>query len=1366
MRNNYKKAISLVLTFCMVLSCASYVFAADYSFYDSSLDEFKIPFTKEQSSDEYIVVLQDPKPVLTLLGDAKQTQTKAVQKQIDKAYTAIEKLGIEAEIYCEYKNIFTGFSAKISYEDVQKLVKDDLVKAVYPVVYYDAPDAEVLMESVNEATNVNAVYEDGNGLKGSGIVVAVVDTGVTLSHVAFDVYEGCLSDAALSQADIQSFIDTVGYGTTYSEKILFGYNYADHNEYVDDTQGHGSHVSGTILGYVPEGKTSSGAFRGVAPDAQLLAMKVFSDEGGGASDYDIFRALDDAMAIGADVINLSLGNPRGFTYDSDLESELFGNVYKRLDAAGIVLCISAGNESNMSEDSSNFAVQDGKSYVTSDYSDYGVLGSPSTYYGNLSIASADTVKMNGFMMDIYSDGNPIKSAAYTEGSSLGSFAELFGTSPCAITYVDCGKGLMSSDVNEFDGLDLNGKVALIERGVDTFDDKVSRAVSYGAIAAMIYNNTDGLFSTSVDSKIPFICLGRETGLYLKECINQGESEATVTMAFSDEAVKLRKENGNVNAGKISRFSSWGCTPDLELKPNLTGIGGNVLSVKGGTYDEYVLMSGTSMASPGIAGCMALLLEQLRCQFPSASKYAVSSIAESILKSTSNIIIDDDQNNYPFSPRVQGTGLADVARAVWVAKNICVESECAVYMEDAMMNLYDSLDGSFDWTFTLENAFEGQAFTIEPIVLMDILTEQDYQDVLLSANAPMPQADLASSKHMYNTIHSEALDSSKYTFVSTVGAVQAGGECQVECHLELSEDVLNALTNLYNNGFSYGQFLEGFVIVKEEDAEEELCHGAFMGYVGNWTEAPILEQYDWRSIRNATWIAEGFTQIYNAIYTDSAFTLDVDRLLEVNTDYNFAAAVNGKTGSGYIAGTDSFLSMYAKVVLGRQTMPIFNECIAINNLDPEGINTLMTIPMRLRNARHTYVIISDANNGNVYDVIHSEYDRKSTYVADSNPQWLSNYYLFSGGDAQGEPLPNNTNVKLSYYVNLDYKEDEFGKYVKDNGPKALLNDRAMNKYCQWEVPCFIDSEFPQLAAVYNASTKAIDIEATDNHFLTAIVINSSEGAIQDIIPVLATEAATSVSGLEAGTYHAIARDAASNETVVEFVIPSEGGGEGTQTGPAIDPQPQPQPQPYNPPSRPNKPVIPEDPKPQAETKAAIAFFDVSEDSWYYDDVNYVFGKDYMKGVGGDLFGANVDMTRGMLLTILYRMAGSPKVSGKLDYPDVYSDQYYSDAVIWAVQNGIASGYGTGFFGPDDKINREDAVTLFYRYAKYKGMDAFGRADLSMYVDIVLANDYAVDALSWAKDAGLINGTWFDTISPKKLITRSEMAALIHRLDMKK
>lgn len=186
---------------------------------------------------------------------------------------------------------------------------------------------------------------------------------------------------------------------------------------------------------------------------------------------------------------------------------------------------------------------------------------------------------------------------------------------------------------------------------------------------------------------------------------------------------------------------------------------------------------------------------------------------------------------------------------------------------------------------------------------------------------------------------------------------------------------------------------------------------------------------------------------------------------------------------------------------------------------------------------------------------------------------------------------------------------------------------------------------------------------------------------------------------------------------------------------------------------DKPV---DPKP---TKTP--FTDVSENDWFYNDVNYVYSKGMMNGMSETEFAPDYTTTRGMLVTMLYRLEGEPAVSGASGFADVSSDRYYANAVAWAAANGIVNGYSSTQFAPEDAITREQMAVILHRYAAYKGYDVSARADLSGFADSGKINSWAADAMSWANAAGLINGMGDNTLNPTGNALRSQIAALLHR-----
>ena len=178
-------------------------------------------------------------------------------------------------------------------------------------------------------------------------------------------------------------------------------------------------------------------------------------------------------------------------------------------------------------------------------------------------------------------------------------------------------------------------------------------------------------------------------------------------------------------------------------------------------------------------------------------------------------------------------------------------------------------------------------------------------------------------------------------------------------------------------------------------------------------------------------------------------------------------------------------------------------------------------------------------------------------------------------------------------------------------------------------------------------------------------------------------------------------------------------------------------------------------------AGLPFTDVASGSWYYDSVAYVYEQGLMGGTGEGRFSSDLTTSRAMIVTILYRLEGSPAVSGGASFADVTAGQWYSDGVAWASANGIVTGYSNGSFGPDDTITREQMAAILYRYARYKGYDLSAQAALDGYADAAQVSAYAADAMKWAVGSGLITGTSGTTLSPAGSATRAQAAVILAR-----
>ena len=179
---------------------------------------------------------------------------------------------------------------------------------------------------------------------------------------------------------------------------------------------------------------------------------------------------------------------------------------------------------------------------------------------------------------------------------------------------------------------------------------------------------------------------------------------------------------------------------------------------------------------------------------------------------------------------------------------------------------------------------------------------------------------------------------------------------------------------------------------------------------------------------------------------------------------------------------------------------------------------------------------------------------------------------------------------------------------------------------------------------------------------------------------------------------------------------------------------------------------------AEEKPDGTFEDVSASDWFYEAVEYAASNGLMNGMSETAFDPAENLSRAMMVTILYRLDGSPEAAGG-GFDDVERGSWYENAVIWADANGIVNGYGNGIFGPDDDITREQMAAVLYRYAAYEGYSLTASGDLSAFRDASAISGYAESAMGWAVGSSLISGKGDGILDPAGTATRAEVAQIL-------
>lgn len=694
----------------------------------------------------------------------------------------------DVEVRYEYTTVFNGLSVEADYADLETIqdlpgVKDAYVSQVYQ-----------LIEPVNEtklADSVPAIGGDivkNTGYTGKGMVVAILDTGLDTSHEAFrnvvNAPKFSKQDIADKLASDSLRVGNVNVNSIYqSDKIPFAYDYYDNDTNVSGGNSHGTHVAG-IVG------ANRGQVTGVAPDAQLMIMKIFGDDGSGAYDSDIIAALEDAVVLGADAVNMSLGMTAGF---SEAASTKTREVYQRVKNAGISLMCAAGNEY-----SSSYKSAGGTDLPLASNPDNGAVASPSTYGAALSVASMNNVRATAPYLLVgnrkirYSD--PAETASKQIASLNGKYE-----------YVDCGVGATT----DFTGKSLTGKVALIQRAGEeageilSFAQKEKNAKAAGAKAVIIYDNVEGdLVNMATDGSIPAVFISKADGAAM--------------LAASDKHVSFSKsylaQFQDAYSGKMSDFSSWGVTPDLKLKPEITAPGGNIYStLPGGLYGS---MSGTSMASPHMAGA-AVVMAQYITEMPGGTdmtQQEITALSNKLLMSTA-VPVKNEQG-LPYSPRKQGAGLVQLGRAT-KAKAYLSSAEGGLPKAE----LGSSTSGSFSFSFQANNLSTNE---IQYEVGVTVLTEGTVKE--------NGKTYLAQSPRQLGA------DEVTVTAPSSV-TLRANDTATVKVSLALTDKGKAALGADFPNGI----YLEGFVTLTPVNDGDTISLGLpFLGFYGDWSAAPIFD----------------------------------------------------------------------------------------------------------------------------------------------------------------------------------------------------------------------------------------------------------------------------------------------------------------------------------------------------------------------------------------------------------------------------------------------------------------------------------------------------------------------------------------------
>lgn len=1045
-------------------------------------------------------------------------------------------------------------AVSVPYGKLDEIAKVQGVDKVLLDTLYELPQEPADPDTGTSGEMVQSYSTWADGYTGAGSRIAIIDTGIDRDHPSFSeegFYYGLATSAArqgksiadydlLTLEDVEALLprlhvnpednpEKFSAADLYTNaKIPFGFNYmaetADYN--CDAISGdHGCHVAGIAAAntyvlhldadgdpyYAPQDQGATG----VAPNAQVLVMKVFSD-GWGAFEADYMAALEDAILLGCDSVNLSLGSAaagRSF-------SSTYGVLLNSLLETDTVMTNSAGNNGSWADNEVN-----GIGLTRTEDIRTNTGGSPGSYRQSFAIASADNIAItgivgnyNGYIAAVTDTGDTYGAAPFqtldTSGDGSGTeYPYVFLGDP------ETGEGIHGLP-EDFEGVDLTGKIVLISRGNSSFFEKANLAVEHGAVATVIYNNVDGTINMNLTGYLfpnPAVSMSKADGdaIFAASVKNEetGLWEGKVTVTSIPQTVYLDTEHDT-----MSSFSSWGCGDDLGLKPELTAPGGNIYS----TLDNgsYGLMSGTSMAAPSATGAAAVVAQYIKENgLAEKTGLSVRELTIALLMSTARTMVDSD-TGLPFSPRQQGAGLTQIYEAVTAPSYLLVgqaegndgkvklelgddPQRTGVYTGSFSINNFSDEDQiySFDsdiFTSAAE-AIDGvdymskQGYALEPAVTFETeapmtyvydlngdgaVDAQDAMVLLKAANGTGPaltgdKANLFDfdADGVITTTDAQLLlaatqgDTTCLDAGSSTYTVAAGTSVEVKFTITLSGGDKAYFEAHYPNG----GYVDGFLYANSENGDGKQLSVPLLAFYGNWSDASMYEHWNLLEDENN----ENATPSY---MTDSPAMNYFTVKFKGSTAESVYFANSWATDEAYIADRNS-----------------------INN----RATLYRVFPTLLRNTANLTVTIRDAETG-------EEYFTKSLGMG------TGAYYYTNGGvwqglgsgytidwkvlDAEGNRLEEGTQVEVVVRAATEYNWQYLWDEAKDgydylNG--SVVGELGEGAY--WKTVMTVDNTAPvanSIAVTADSITgeRSMKVKVQDNRYTAAVLLISQSNAV--------------------------------------------------------------------------------------------------------------------------------------------------------------------------------------------------------------------------------------------------------------------------------
>lgn len=1089
----------------------------------------------------------------TLAEDAAAVSYRAaLQRKQDSVVRKISStiLGREdLDVVWNLTLVANLISANVEYGKIEQIKQiPGVADVVLEQQYEPAASENTVQPNMEISTGMTGTTTAwSTGYTGAGMRIAIIDTGLDTSHQSFDngAYEYALEqNAARAKESVEAYkaslnlLDAdeineklsllhikegVSAADLYrTEKVAYGYCYIDKDldvTHETDTEGeHGSHVAGIAAAnrYLPDGNggyvsaLDSVHMHGAAPDAQVLVMKVFGDEGG-AYDSDYTAAIEDAIVLGADTINLSLGSAS--PGPSKARTEAYQKIFDDLENASSVVTVSSGNAGYWAKnaDPIGYLYSDGVSMQTD--------GQPGSYANSLTVASVDN---DGFIGNYLLIGQEPIAPSETTGFTNKPISTIVGEHEFVFFSEDATKYAVDAAGNNLllayaDA--VKDKIVFVSRGQSSFYQKHDAAAAAGALACVVYNNQSGSINMDLSSStatIPCVSITQDDGELVRTQAEPVYAEDGTTVLYYTGRIEVRgKEPVRFNRDykTISEFSSWGVPGDLTLKPEIAAPGGNIYSLNGlhnstsgmqGGHQDYELMSGTSMAAPQIAGIGALVKQYIESKGLSRSDLTDRALAQSIMMSTAEPVVNNENDAY-YPVIQQGAGMVNAAAATSADSYIKMRADATASWADGKVKAELGDDpartGSYDFSFTVNNldgrthayALSAELFTqalldYEGQSYMDTLTtplsaavtwtvngratdslscDYDYNNdgrvdledgqLLLDVASKKPGAKLLNAKAIADLNGDGAVTAyDAHMFLNLLQEatilVPANGKAEVVCHIRLLD------RSALNTSYPTGAYVEGYVRVQglatDEGAAGTSHSIPVLGYYGSWSEPSM---YDVGSL------------------IDSIYGTET-RAPYLGTTNSYGYTVSNFLNILYAGETESSAMVGNPVDFDDEYLSVRN---AFNN---QGGNSISTLVFSLiRNAGNSRLQIVDSNTKTAYLVEEVGAATASYYSENANAWQHTRLQLgidWSGTDASGNALPEGTSVDLTLTMAPEYYANADGSYRWDE----------LKAGAKLSTHLTIDNTAPELISVRQDLTqKTLAVTAMDNRYVAAVIL---------------------------------------------------------------------------------------------------------------------------------------------------------------------------------------------------------------------------------------------------------------------------------------